>query len=189
MKVLVAYATRHGATQGIAERIADTLRAAGLDVDIRPAASVKSVAGYDAFVIGSAAYMFHWLKEAVDLVRRNRAILAGKPIWLFSSGPLGTEPLNEKGIDQKVAAVPKELDELRISVGARDQRVFFGAYDRDQKPVGLAERFVSLMPAAKNALPDGDFRDWPEIEAWATSIASDLKPVLLAPSAVTGGVR
>jgi len=94
MRVLVAYASRHGATQGIAERIGETLRAAGVEAEVQPAASVKRAAGYDAYVIGSAAYMFHWLKDAVGFVRRNRAALAGKPVWLFSSGPLGTEVLN-----------------------------------------------------------------------------------------------
>ena len=177
MHVLVAYASRHGATQGIAERIARTLQAAGVAAEARPAASVKGLAGYDAFVIGSAAYMFHWEKDAVKLVRRNRAVLAGKPVWLFSSGPLGTEALDAKGRDQKVAAVPKEVPELLGAVGARDHRVFFGAYEKDRKPIGLAERFVSVMPAAREALPEGDFRDWPEIEAWAAGIARDLQQV------------
>ncbi len=177
MHVLVAYASRHGATQGIAERIADTLRVAGVDAEARPAASMKSLAGYDAFVIGSAAYMFHWMKEASGLVRRNRSALAEKPVWLFSSGPLGTEPLNEKGQDQKVAAVPKEIAELSDAVHARDHHVFFGAYDKDRKPVGFAERAMSLMPAARDALPSGDFRDWPEIEGWATGIARELQSV------------
>ena len=63
MKVLVAYATRHGATGGIAERIGSTLRQRGLDATVRPAAEVRDVDPYDAFVIGSAAYMFHLLKE------------------------------------------------------------------------------------------------------------------------------
>ncbi len=176
MHVLVAYASRHGATQGIAERIAETLRAAGVDTDARPAASVKDLAGYDAFVIGSAAYMFHWLKEATGLVRRNRAVLAAKPVWLFSSGPTGTEAADAQGRDQKVAAIPKEIAELREAVNARDHRVFFGAYERDRKAIGLAERFMSLMPAVEG-IPEGDFRDWPEIEAWATSIARDLQQV------------
>jgi menaquinone-dependent protoporphyrinogen oxidase len=174
MHVLVAYASRHGATQGIAERIAETLRAAGLDAKALPVLSVKSPAEYDAFVIGSAAYMFHWLKEAVVLVRRNRGVLAGKPVWLFSSGPLGTEATDAKGRDQKVVTVPKEIPELAEAVHAREHRVFFGAYQRDRKPIGLAERFVSRMPAAREGIPEGDFRDWPEIEAWAATIARDL---------------
>lgn len=176
MKILVAYASRHGATQGIAERIADRLRAAGLNAEARPAASVKSLAGYDAFVIGSAAYMFHWLKDAATLVRRNQAVLAVKPVWLFSSGPVGTEPFDAKGRDQKEAAIPKELPELQAAVNAREHRVFFGVYERDRKPIGLAERFMSFLPAAKDGLPIGDFRDWPEIEAWAAGIAHELQP-------------
>jgi len=175
MHVLVAYASRHGSTKAIAERIAETLRAAGLDAEARPAGSVRSLDGYDAFVIGSAAYMFQWLKEATKLVRRHRAALAARPVWLFSSGPLGTEATDAEGRDQKVAAVPKEIAELRAAVGARDHRVFFGAYERGRKPIGLAERFVGLMPAAREAFPEGDFRDWPEIEAWAADIASALR--------------
>jgi menaquinone-dependent protoporphyrinogen oxidase len=187
MHVLVAYASRHGATQGIAERIALTLKAAGIDAEARPAASVKGVAGYDAFVIGSGAYMFHWLKEAVNFVRRSRAALAGKPVWLFSSGPLGTEPLNAQGRDQKEAAIPKEIAGLREVVRARDHRVFFGVYERDRKPIGLAERFVSHMPAARDGLPEGDFRDWPEIEAWAAAIARELSAVPAAGAAAPRG--
>ena len=174
MNVLVAYASRHGATQGIAERIAETLRAAGLKAEARAAASVRSLAGFDAFVIGSAAYMFHWETEAASFVRRHQAEIAAKPSWLFSSGPLGTEPLDDKGRDQKVAAIPKEIPELVEAVHARDHHVFFGAYERDRKRIGLAERLVALMPAARDALPEGDFRDWPEIEAWAVEIAREL---------------
>jgi menaquinone-dependent protoporphyrinogen oxidase len=172
--VLVAYASRHGSTEGIAERIAETLRASGVDARALPAASVKKVSEYDAFVIGSAAYMFSWLKDAVALVRRNRGVLSARPVWLFSSGPLGTDPLDAKGRDQKVVTIPKEIPELMESVHAREHRVFFGAYQPALKPVGVAERLMQLMPAAKKALPAGDFRDWPEIEAWAAAIAHDL---------------
>ncbi|MGD0862999.1 MAG: flavodoxin domain-containing protein [Candidatus Limnocylindrales bacterium] len=176
MHVLVAYASRHGATRGIAERIAETLRGAGLEAEALPVASLKSLAGYDAFVIGSAAYMFHWLRGAAELVRRNRTVLAEKPVWLFSSGPLGGAT-DAKGRDQKVVAMPKEMAELADAVHARDHRVFFGALEAGRRPIGLAERFVSLMPAAREGLPWGDFRDWPEIEAWAAAIARDLQQV------------
>jgi len=171
MRVLVAYASRHGATQGIAEHIAETLRTAGFEAETIRVTAAKSLAGYDAFVIGSAAYMFHWEKDATSFVRRNRAVIAAKPTWLFSSGPLGTEPLDEEGRDQKVALVPREIPGLREAVRARDHRVFFGAFEHGRKPIGLAERFMNLMPAARDATPVGDFRDWPEIEAWAAGIA------------------
>ncbi len=174
MHVLVAYASRHGATQGIAERIAEVLGAGGLTAEALPAASIRSLAGYDAFVIGSAAYMFHWEKAAVAFVRRNRAVLAGKPVWLFSSGPLGAEAVDAQGRDPRLAAIPKEAAEMLEAVNARDHRVFFGAYEPDRKPVGIAERLVSIMPAAREAMPVGDFRDWPEIEAWAAGIAAAL---------------
>jgi menaquinone-dependent protoporphyrinogen oxidase len=38
-------------------------------------------------------------------------------------------------------------------------------------------RFMRLAPASRNALPAGDFRDWPAIEAWAGTIARELEPV------------
>jgi menaquinone-dependent protoporphyrinogen oxidase len=187
MHVLVAYASRHGSTREIAERIADTLRTAGLQVDAEPASSVRSLAGYDAFVIGSAAYMFHWLKEAAELVRRNRATLAARPVWLFSSGPTGNEATDATGQDQKVAAVPKDIAELAQAVNARDHQVFFGVFRRDRPPIGFAERFMSLLPAGTKGLPEGDFRDWPEIEAWAAGIARELRPVALVGAMPSGG--
>jgi menaquinone-dependent protoporphyrinogen oxidase len=175
MRVLVAYASRHGSTQGIAERIAEVLRAVGLEAEARPVATVKSVAEYDAFVVGSAAYMFHWLKEATRFVERHRAVLAGKPVWLFSSGPLGTDLVDAEGRDIFEATRPKEFAELDAMLHPRGDHVFFGAWDPAAPAVGMAERFVRLMPASKTTLPAGDFRDWPAIEAWAGEIAAGLR--------------
>jgi menaquinone-dependent protoporphyrinogen oxidase len=178
MKVLVAYATRHGATRGIAERIAETLEQTGLDVTAQPVASVGSLDEYDAFVVGSAAYMGGWIDEATGFVRRNREALAGHPVWLFSSGPVGTETVDAKGRDVIKASEPREFVEFAGSIHPVEERVFCGAYDPDTKPVGLVERlgarFVRL-PAIREALPAGDFRDWPAIEAWASGIARELQ--------------
>ena len=174
MKVLVGYATRHGATQGIAERIASILEADGLDVTLRPVDSLDAVDGYDAFVIGSAAYMGHWLKGAAGFVRRHREELAGHPVWFFSSGPLGTERVTEAGKDMLVASEPKEFREFADDVPTRDKHVFYGAYDPELKPGSFLERLSNLIPAVKEALPVGDFRDWPAIEEWAHGIAREL---------------
>jgi menaquinone-dependent protoporphyrinogen oxidase len=175
MSILVAYATRHGATRGIAERIAERLRADGLDAEARPAAEVRDVTRYDAFIVGGAAYMFHWLGDATKFVQRNRALLAERPTWLFSSGPVGTDTVDEEGRDVLVVCVPKEFAALSDAIHPRQEKVFFGAIDPAAKPIGFTERFVSLMPAAKAAFPKGDFRDWPAIDAWADSIAHELE--------------
>jgi menaquinone-dependent protoporphyrinogen oxidase len=181
MKILVAYASRHGATKGIAERVAQTLERAGLEVTLKPAEDAAPVTDYDAFVIGSAAYMGGWMGEATTFVRRHRDDLAHRPVWLFSSGPVGTELVDAKGCDQLVASRPKEFDEFARTIQPRDEHVFFGAYDPNAESVGVAEglmaRFMRLAPAIRNALPSGDFRDWPTIDAWAEGIARELQPV------------
>jgi menaquinone-dependent protoporphyrinogen oxidase len=174
VSILVAYASRHGATQGIAERIAERLRAAGLDAEARRAAEVRDAARYDAFLVGGAAYMFHWLKDATEFVHRNRALLAERPTWLFSSGPVGPDKTDEEGRDVLEVTVPKEFAELRDAIHPRGEKVFFGAIDPAARPIGLAERLVSLMPAGRKAIPKGDFRDWPAIDAWADEIAVQL---------------
>ncbi len=179
MRILVAYASRHGATRGIAERIARTLERPGLDVTLRATDAVDAVADYDAYIIGSAAYMSHWLKESATLVRRNRAVLAGRPVWLFSSGPIGTEMVDAKGRDVVEASKPEEFAELGEAIHPRDERVFFGAYDPDAEPIGFMERLgarFTRTPAIRKAIPAGDFRDWPAIEAWAVGIARELQP-------------
>lgn len=175
MNILVAYATRHGATAGIAERIAATLRAVDLPAEARPVDEVDDITPYDAVLIGGATYMFHWLKDATTFARRHREELREKPVWLFSSGPLGTDLVDEQGRDVLMAARPKEFDELTDLLQSRGEQVFFGAWDPDAPPVGLGERMLRHMPAAKDALPAGDFRDWAAIDAWATKIADILK--------------
>jgi menaquinone-dependent protoporphyrinogen oxidase len=169
--VLVAYASKHGATREIAERVAQAMAAAGQRAQPRPVTAAGDLAGYDAFVVGSAVYMGHWQKETVEFVRRNRAVLAGRPVWLFSSGPLGTEPTDAQGQDLTVAAEPKELAELTEAIHPRGHRVFFGALDPGR--LGLSERALRKLPAARAIMPEGDFRDWAQIEAWARGIAGD----------------
>jgi menaquinone-dependent protoporphyrinogen oxidase len=180
MNVLVAYASRHGSTAGIAERIAATVRSAGIAAEARPASQVEAVAGYDAFVIGSAAYMFHWLKDATRFVRRHRAVLEQRPVWLFSSGPLGTDRVDEHGRDVLESTRPKEFAELGPLIHPRGTLVFCGAWDPEAPPVGLLEQVIRRLPV-RDAMPAGDFRDWGVIDAWASEIAAELRE--LAPDA------
>ena len=161
MTVLVAYASKHGSTQGIAERIAEQLRQSGKEAEARPLEEVSDPGSYEAFVIGSAIYYGSWMKEAAEWVHHHQAVLAQHPVWLFSSGPLGIEV---KDAEEQ----PKEIAEFQQAIRPRDQRIFFGALDHSH--LSFAER---VMVKAVRA-PEGDFRDWQVIEAWAASIARNL---------------
>jgi menaquinone-dependent protoporphyrinogen oxidase len=88
-KILVAYGSKRSATAEIAEAIAETLRKSGLEVDCLEAGDVKRVDGYDGVVLGSAVYMRRWRREARRLLRRHATELAKRPLWVFSSGPVG----------------------------------------------------------------------------------------------------
>lgn len=172
MKVLVAYASKYGATREIAERLADRLRAVGLQAQAQPVTTASELSGYGAFVIGSAAYLGHWLKEATAFVRGNGAAIASQPTWLFSSGPLGTTPTDADGLDIRLAAEPKEFAEFRETIKPIGTRVFFGVLDPGK--LAFRHRAMRMLPAARPLFPEGDFRDWPDIDAWAAEIAAEL---------------
>lgn len=172
MKVLVSYASKHGATQGIAERIAQKLTSRGFPAEARPVENTATLDGYDAFVVGSAAYMGKWRKPASDFVWKNRAVLGSHPTWLFSSGPVGASSTDHKGRDLVTTSVPKDISQLDEAVLAREHQVFFGAIDPGR--LTLAERSLRKLPGGKGLLPGGDFRDWTAIDAWAANIASQL---------------
>jgi len=174
MKAIVVYASKYGSTRGIAEFIAEKLRQQGTQAEVRPVEAVHNPGDYDALVVGSAVYMMHWLKEAAEFVRRNRAVLANRPVWLFSSGPLGSSAsVNDPKLE------PKEIAEFREVINPRDHRIFFGALDHSK--LGFKHRMVAKMPAAQAILPEGDFRNWKDIEVWAISITQALEAPQTAP--------
>ncbi len=161
MNILIAVTSKHGSTREIADAISDELRQAGHNVEVRDAQSAPLVDIYDAVIAGSAIYMGHWMGEAKAFVERNRGHFSGKPVWLFSSGPLGEDHPEDMG-------VPETLDDLLEQTGARDHQVFVGRLDKSE--LGFGERMISKVVKA----PEGDFRDWDAIRAWAREIAQQL---------------
>lgn len=161
MNVLVAVASKHGSTMGIGETIATQLRSMDIAAEVRAVTEVVDVGSYDAVVVGSAVYMGQWLPEAVALMQNQEAALHAVPVWLFSSGPLGTD-------QPQPAGDPRHLDELMEIAGARGHRIFSGRLDKDH--LGLGERLIVKAVHA----PTGDFRDWDAIRDWAREIGETL---------------
>lgn len=143
-----------------------------LGAEALPVESAHDPERHDACVVGSALYMSHWDKRALRFVRQHHGVLAEKPVWLFSSGPLGTDTVDAAGNDVRDNAGPRELDELRSSTRAREHRVFFGALD--VRRLRGVHRMMASLPASRKLFIEGDFRDWAEIDAWAAGIAREL---------------
>jgi menaquinone-dependent protoporphyrinogen oxidase len=167
MSVLIAYASKHGSTEGIAQRIGETLTAAGQEALVRSVKAVDDLSGYDAFVIGSAVYMGHWLEPASDLVKRLGPAVSERPVWLFSSGPVG-DPTRK--LVQRMGADPVELPALLAQTKAREHRMFAGKLVKGKEHLSRAQRIsLSIFRSF-----EGDFRDWTEIDRWASQIADAL---------------
>jgi menaquinone-dependent protoporphyrinogen oxidase len=162
MKVLISVASRHGATDQIARRLADTLSGEGFEVELLPPERVESLDGYAAAVLGSAVYFGRWMIPARQLAGRLGEEFKTRPVWLFSSGPIGDPP--------RPGQEPADAPLLRAATGAREHRVFNGRLERK----GLSP--VERVAVAALRVPDQDNRDWTGITAWAQEIAAALKP-------------
>lgn len=163
MRVLVVVASKHGSTTGIGDAIADVLAARGHEITRATPAEVTGLDGVDAVVLGSAIYMSQWLEPARGMVARLGPELRRLPVWMFSSGPVGTEVK----ATQETARIHPLLD----AVEPLDYQVFAGVVDR--QVLNLRERSIVRMVGAS----DGDFRDWDAITSWAGQIADTLAAI------------
>jgi menaquinone-dependent protoporphyrinogen oxidase len=165
--VLVLYASKYGATRGIAERITEALIRAGLRADLRKASDDPNPAAYDAMILGSAVYIGRWRRDAVRFLTRNQQQLQHKVVWFFSSGPTGEGRAKDliNGWD-----FPEKLRPLCDAIKPEGITVFHGAID-PQRLNWLERRMIRAVGA-----DTGDFRRWEEVDAWAAGIAARLMP-------------
>jgi menaquinone-dependent protoporphyrinogen oxidase len=164
--ILVAYATKYGSTQEVAEAIASTLREGGSAVDFRPLKEVKTLEGYTAVVVGAPLYMFRWHKDAKSFLSRHRQALMARPVAVFAMGPLNDAAKDWQDVR---AQLDKELLKFPWLAPVAVE-VFGGKHD----PAKLSFPYT-LIPALKQ-MPATDIRDWTAIRAWANGLAARLAP-------------
>ncbi|HKY73829.1 MAG TPA: flavodoxin domain-containing protein [Patescibacteria group bacterium] len=173
-QVLVAYATKYGATAEIAEKIGQVLRQAGLQTDVLPVDRVSNLSSYKAVILGSAVYIGGWRKEAAKFLKVNEKVLVEQLVWLFSSGPTG------EGNPVELTDgwhFPKALQPIADRIQPRDIAVFHGVIHKQKL------NFIEKWMLNNVKAPLGDFRDWDSITSWATAIADVLKETVMASGA------
>ena len=169
--VLIVYASRHGATRGVAGHICVRLDDAGLEPELRRVEDRRELLPASPAVLGSPVYDQRWAPEADAFVQRRLHELAERPLWLFSVGTFGDR---RRVIGRFMAREPRGIDKVRETTRPRDYRVFAGVIRREQWP--LASRM--LYHAFGGRL--GDNRDWADIDTWADGMAVALIPPVAA---------
>lgn len=171
MVILVGYASAHGSTRGVAERIAARLRDQGYQVEVQALGQVTNIRGYDAVVLGSAIHNGAWLLEATDFVRCNVGPLAERPVYTFSVGTIGEQSSMLAPAATKLARAAgesKKVTVVREIIHPQGHHTFAGAVARDQYPF-IGRVFLKAMGGRF-----GDHRNWPEIDAWAERVGHEL---------------
>ena len=162
-RVLVTYASKHGGTAEIAAAIGEELRRMGINVEVHPVDEVEDVGRFDAILLGSALYYFHWQRSALRFGRKHAEELRHRAVWLFDSGPLD---LSAEGGDTPPA---KAADELAKLLHARGRVAFGGRLLPEQ-----AGYFTRKLMEGGKAGHYGDYRNLPKARTWARKVGEEL---------------
>lgn len=154
MKILVAYASRYGSTNEVAESIGAVMRERLLSADVRPAGEVDDLDGYGAVVLGGGIYVGRWHRDARGFARHYAEELSGMPVAIFALGPVDDVPDNRAGSETQFRSAVDKLTFQPVATA-----LFGGAVDPRR------------LPFPFNHMPAADVRDWGEIRAWALAVA------------------
>ena len=159
--ILLAYASRFGSTQEVAETVVTSLSKAGLEVDLQPMQEVKSLDRYDAVVLGAAIYNAKWNADAHRFVSQHQDALTQLPVAIFTLGPLSASEAAKRNsrrqLDNELAKYPW-LKPIAVEI-------FAGKYDPSKPGLNFFERF----------LPARDYRKWDAIRTWANELSLQLQ--------------
>jgi menaquinone-dependent protoporphyrinogen oxidase len=158
-KILIAYASKLGSTGEVAQAIGKELAARGNVVDVKLAGEVREISSYGTVLLGSAVRMGRWLSEAVDFLEQNVQSLASKSVSYFTVCMTMYEDTPEN------RARAQTITNAAHAIREPAAEGFFGGR-MDYGNLSFMEQ--AILRAKKT--PEGDFRDWDAIRAWAKEL-------------------
>lgn len=170
MNLLVAYSSAHGSTAEIAAFVGARLRERHFEVTVASVADVQTLAGCDAFVLGSAVHGGAWLPAMGRFLDRFSADFAQRPVYLFLACIRVLEPGGPEHVVRNYVNYD-QLEALNLrAVQPFAGRLEMGSIDWDERWTLAARYDGSAAPNSFNR----DFRNWNAIRIWADKIADAL---------------
>jgi menaquinone-dependent protoporphyrinogen oxidase len=171
--LLVVYASTHGHTGRIAERIADVVRAEGVSVELATAGADPEALDHDAVVAGGSIHAGHHQRELVEWVRRHRATLRCRPAALFTVCLTAADDT-----DEARAATRTYLDEFVEATDWTPEPAVTFAGALQYREYDFMTRLMMRLLMLKGHHPtdtsrDHDFTDWDAVERFAR-VCADL---------------
>ena len=182
-RVLVLYASTHGHTGKIADRIAEVLRAQGFHARVRPLnerTSHLDLAEFDAFVIGASVHQGHHQPEMVEWIAKHRTVLSLHPSAFFSVSLTAADDT-----DEACETVRSMIDDVLDETGWIPTRTESFAGALQFKEYNLPTRVLMRLIARRiehqtdthiDVHEDTDYTDWDAVERFARDFAATVQP-------------
>lgn len=158
-RVLVTYSSKYGSTGGVADAIGRELCGNGVSADMALIKNAGNIGSYQGVIVGSAIYMGKWMSEAADFVKTHRDILRRVPVAYFLVCMTLARPTEKSQAEvlSYMDPILKAVPEVRpVGIGT-----FAGALHYDNLS------WLNKRILRSKGSPEGDFRDWNAIRAWA----------------------
>ncbi|WP_396612172.1 flavodoxin domain-containing protein [Haloferax sp. S1W] len=173
--ILVAYGTKEGQTEKIAEYIETVLEERGhkatvLSVNDFPAET--AVTDFDAVFVGSSIHMGKHVKKVSRFVKENREAIEARPNAFFQVSLSSAFPSeeNDAHVAEYIAEFVEETGWEPDRIGAFGGALRFSEYGFFTRMI--MKRIARDTIGETDASQDHEYTDWDEVEAFAADVAA-----------------
>jgi menaquinone-dependent protoporphyrinogen oxidase len=179
--ILVLYASTHGQTRKIAERIGADLEDSGAEVTLSETSGAELLAldTYDVVVVGASVHAGHHQHDVVDWAKHHAIIINQAPSALFSVSLSAVEDT-----DEARATTQRYIDDLLDDTGWNPNLKTSFAGALLYREYDFLTRMMMRLVMARGHHPtdtthDTDYTDWDAVDAFAQRVA-ELVPAAAA---------
>ncbi len=173
VKILIAFGSRYGSSQEIAEKISVLLKDQGLETQLLNLKQVKqknwpSLGGFDGILIGSGIKIGMWTKESKAFLKFMLSSVFNKPVGAFVSCGEAINPKNRSTARERYLS--KMLEKYGVNAALYD--AFGGVFDLSDTS-NLSKMAKKILIAVSKDDPTikpdqrNDGRNWEQIKQFA----------------------